>query len=210
MKKIFLILTIFMLTISAVLSITGCKTEEEMQPAVVEFAGGDFDLSLPENWEGGTKEELDSVAEDLEDLGQDELAADIEKNKVYLLFFGYDSTAASGGDGISNLTVTGETAPLLSLEKYMDLTYKDLAEKYEEAGFAFKVAEQDIVSLGNYDEVGRAIVEQEAGGKKLKVVQYIIKDGSDFWVLTFTALHKDFDENIEIFDEVSRTFKIKD
>ncbi len=209
MKKAFLILIMVMLVVSASFAISGCKSVEEMQPAVVEFAGGDFNLSLPENWEGGTREELDSVVEDLEDIGLDELAANIEANKVYLLFYGYDLVAASEGDGISNLTITGETVPFLSLEKYMDMTYTDIAEKYEEAEYVFEIVEQGVVSLGNYDEVGRTIIEQEVGGKELKVIQYIIKNGQDFWVLTFTAAQEEFDGKIEIFDEVFGTFKIK-
>jgi len=210
MKKFFLILTLVIFVIPVALAVSGCKSgQEEMQPAVVEFIGGDFDLSLPESWEGGTKEELDSVVDDLEDMGLDELAANIEANKVYLLFFGYDSVAASEGSSISNLTITGETVPFLSLEKYMDMTYTDIAEKYEEAEYAFEIVEQDVVSLGNYDEVGRTVAEQEVGGKELKLVQYIIKNGQDFWVLTFTAAKDEFDKKIEIFDETFGTFKIK-
>ncbi|MEA2016624.1 MAG: hypothetical protein U9O59_08015 [Actinomycetota bacterium] len=210
MKKFFLILTAMALLVLVSLAITGCKTAVGLGPELVEFMGSEFEITLPDNWEGGTKEELDSVAEDLEDLGQDELAEDVIENKVYLLFFGYDSEAAAEGGDISNLTITGETAGFLSIEEYMDLTYTDLAEKYKEAEYEFNIIEQDIVSIGNYEEVGRTLTRQEVNGAEVGTAQYIIKNESDFWVLTFTAGQEEFNENIEAFDEVFKTFKIKD
>ncbi len=209
MKKVFSILIVIILTLSVSLAISGCNSAAALQPTIVEFIGSDFEITLPDKWEGGTKEELDSVVQDLEDLGQDELAADVEANKVYLLFFGYDSEAAEGGD-VNNLTITGEAEGALSIEEYMDLAYKDLVEKYEEAGNEFDIVEQDVVSLGNYKEVGRTLIKQEVGGADVGTAQYIIKNESDFWVLTFTAEQGEFDESIETFDEVFKTFKIKD
>jgi hypothetical protein len=208
MKKFFLISTVIIITLSVVLIGVSCKTTAAVQPTIVEFIGSDFELSLPEKWEGGNKEELDSVVEKLKDAGQTELADKVEANKINLLFFGYDTEMAALGDKVDNFTITGEPEAFLSLDEYMDLSYKNIEEVYEEAGYTFNIIEEDVVPIGNYEEVGRTIFEQKVEGVKTKVAQYIIKNGSDFWVLTFTAGVEQFDQDMQAFDETIETFKI--
>lgn len=210
MKRILLILVTVIIAASMILIGGGCKSAEALQPAVVEFIGSDFEITLPENWEGGTKDELDSVASELEDLGQKELAEKIEANKIYLLFFGYNSEDAAQGDNVSNLTITGEPAEFLSLEEYMELAYTNLAEKFEKAEYKFTITDQEVISLGNYKEVGRTIFEQTVEDAKTGGVQYIIKHESDLWTLTFTTDLEEFDKDIETFDNTFKTFKILD
>jgi hypothetical protein len=210
MKKVFLILTGIIILILTGSVAAGCSSVAQVEPEVPEFMGSDFEITLPENWEGGTKEELESVAEKLEELGQEELAGKVEENKKLLLFFGYDKEAAARDESVSNLTITGEPAPFLSLDEYMELTYEDLSEKYEEAGYEFNIVEQEIVSPGNYEEIGRTLIEQEVEGADAGVAQYIIKHESDFWILTFTSDLENLYEDIEAFDKSIGTLKILD
>jgi len=210
MKKILLMLITLIITSLMILIGVGCKTTAAMEPVAVEFVGNDFEISLPENWEGGTKEELDSVIEKLKNLGQTQLADKVEANKFYLLFFGYNSEDAAEDGSVSDFTITGESAAFLSLEEYVDLTYTDVTKVYKKAGYTFNIIEQDITSLGNYEEVGRTIFEQDVEGIKTKVVQYIVKNKLDFWVLTFTTDLEEFDDSIQTFDETFKTFKILD
>jgi len=210
MKKIFLILTGIIILILASSVVVGCRSAAGVEPVVVEFVGSDFEISLPENWEGGTKDELESIAKELEDLGQKDLASKVVENKKLLLFFGYDSEAASQDGNVSNLTITGEAAVTLSLSEYVDLTYKDMAEKYEKSGYGLNIIKQGIFQMGNYEEVSRTLFEQDVEGVSTGVAQYIIKNDSDLWVMTFTSDLKKFDENIEAFDKSIETFKILD
>ena len=208
MKRFLLIAVVIIIVLSIGLTGVGCSTMATAQPVKIEFIGSDFELSLPEKWEGANKEELDSVIEKLREADQGQLADNVEANKFYLLFFGYDSEAAALDGDMSRFTITGETEDFLSIDEYMELTYTSIAEFYEEAEYAFDIIEQDIVPLGNYEEVGRIIFEQTVEGVKTKVVQYIIKHESDFWILTFTAEPEQFDLNIEDFDKTIETFKI--
>jgi len=208
MKKVFLILITIIISVLMILIGVGCKTATSVQPVVPEFIGGDFELSLPEKWEGGTKEELDSVIEKLEEVDQTQLADIVEANKFFLVFFGYDTEMAALGGDVNVFTITGESKVFLSLEDYMDLSYENVVEKYEEAGYIFNIVEQEIVMLGDNEEVGRIVFEQTIEDNETKVAQYIIKQESDFWILTFTVNMEQFDDNIQDFDKAIETFKI--
>jgi len=208
MKKFLLALIVIIITSSMILVGVSCTMTTAALTTKTEFIGSDFELSLPEGWEGGNKEELDSVVEKLKDIGQDQLADKVEASKFDLLFFGYDSEAAALGSSVNDFTITGEPAAFLSLDEYMELSYTSVEEVYEKAGYKFKIVEQNVVHLGNYEEVGRVIFEQTIEGIKTKVAQYIIKHDSDFWVLTFTTGLEDFDQNIQTFDNTVETFKI--
>jgi len=209
MKRFLLILIVIIITSSIVLVGVGCTTTAAVQTTKAEFVGSDFELSLPEGWEGGRKDELDPVVENLKDIGQDQLADKVETSLSTFLFWGYDSEAAASGGNVSTFNITGDSSSaFLSIDEYMNLSYKNVGEVYEKAGYSFNIIEQNVVPLGNYEEVGRTIFEQKVEGVKTKVAQYIIKHGSDFWVLTFTAGLEQFDQNIQTFDKTVETFKI--
>lgn len=209
MKKFFLILITIIITVSMGLIGAGCKTPVA-QPTVPEFNVGDFEISLPEKWEGSKKEELDTVIDNLNESGQSQLADAVEGMKDYLVFFGYDAEMIAQKEDVDIFTITGESRVVLSLEEYMDLTYESAAEQYEKAEYRFDIVEQEIVEIGDNEEVGRTIFEQTVESKEVKVAQYIIKDRSDCWILTFSTDLEQFDENLQDFDAAVETFKILD
>jgi len=59
--------------------------------------------------------------------------------------------------------------------------------------------------MGNYSQVARTITSQELSGNNIKMAQYIIKDNDTYWVLTFSANEKDFDDYIDTFDKAIQT-----
>lgn len=209
MKRFLLILIVIIITLPVVLIGVSCKTTAAVKPTIIEFIGSDFELSLPEKWEGGRKEELDSIIENLKEMGQDQLAEQVEASLSTFLFWGYDTETAASGGNVSTFNITGDSsAAFLSLDEYMDLSYKNVAEAYEKAGYTFNIIEEDVVPIGNYEEVGRTIFEQTVESVETKWAQYIIKNGSDFWVLTFTAVVEQFDQGMQAFDKTIETFKI--
>ncbi|MBN1384817.1 MAG: hypothetical protein JW983_08055 [Elusimicrobia bacterium] len=211
MKKIFLISVTIIIVALMTMAGAGCTASAAATaPIAVEFIGSDFELSLPEKWDGGTKEEIDAVVENLKEAGRVQLADEVAASKKDLLFYGYNSEEAAQEGSVSNLIITGEFADFLSIEEYMELPYTNISELYIKAGYEFEIIEEDIVSIGNYDKTGRVIFEQTVEGIKTKVAQYIIKYKTDFWVLTFTTDIEKFDENVEAFDKTIETFKILD
>ncbi|MFZ3386596.1 MAG: hypothetical protein WA120_05415 [Candidatus Hydromicrobium sp.] len=209
MKRFLLILIVIIITLSMVLIGVGCTTTAAAQSTITEFIGSDFELSLPEGWEGDRKDELDPIIKNLKEMGQEQLAEQVEASLSTFLFWGYDTETAASGGNVSTFNITGDSsAGFLSLNKYMDLSYKNVEKADEKAGYTFNIIEEDVVPIGNYEEVGRTIFEQTVEGVKTKVAQYIIKNGSDFWVLTFTAAVEQFDLDMQAFDKTIETFKI--
>ena len=209
MKRFLLILIVIIITLSIVLVGVGCTTTAAVQTTKAEFVGSDFELSLPEKWEGGRKDELDPIIENLKEMDQEQLAEQVEANLSTFLFWGYDTETAASGGNVSTFNITGDSsAAFLSLDEYMDLSYKNVEKVDEKAGYTFNIIEEDVVPIGNYEEVGRTIFEQTVESVETKWAQYIIKNGSDFWVLTFTAVVEQFDQDMQAFDKTIETFKI--
>ena len=211
MKKFFLISVTIIIAALTTMAGAGCTASAAAtEPSAVEFTGSAFELSLPEKWEGGAKEELDAVVENLKEASRQQLSDQVAPSKKDLLFFGYNSEEAAQEGSVSNFTIAGEFADFLSIEEYMELSYTNISELYTKAGYEFIIIKEDIVPIGNYDKTGRVIFEQTVEGIKTKAVQYIIKYKTDFWVLTFTTDIEKFDENVEAFDKTIETFKILD
>jgi hypothetical protein len=203
------------LVLVLILSFTpACKgTEPEVVAVQIpegwnQFKGDGFELYLPENWEGGSKEEFDSLIEKLKQIDLEQLASLVESNRSYMLFWAYDTEITSLADFRTNINIVSESAPSYSLNEYMDFAYENAADTFEQMGYEFNIIDQKVVSLGNNNEVGRTIVEQTIAGFESKLAQYAIKHDSDFWVLTLTTGVEEFDQNIQTFDKIVETFKI--
>jgi len=188
--------------------------EEVTEEAVVQipegwkkFIGSGFELYLPEKWEGGSEEELNSIIEKLRDMGQDQLASQVEAGLSSMLFWAYDPDNPTTNVNILSEHIPSEYSEI-SLDEYMELSYKNVAEAYEESGYSFNIIEQNVVPLGNYEEVGRTIFEQTIMGIESKTAQYMIKSDSDFWILTFGTEPGEFEQNIQTFDKTVETFNI--
>jgi hypothetical protein len=212
MKRYLLVLLIFILAVSMAIAGAGCggtaQRTVEIPAGWKLFDSDEFELYLPEQWEGGTEEELQDVIAVLKEQGQTALANQVEAGIPYLSFWGYDSET-TGSDALTNVNIASESASFTTLDKYMDLGYDQMADQYEQMGYSFSVFEQDVVSLGSNKEVGRTIVVEEVAGFEVRMVQYIIKSGSVFWIITFTTSPEEFDQYIQTFDKAVETFLIK-
>ncbi|MBU4293018.1 MAG: hypothetical protein KJ770_03070, partial [Actinobacteria bacterium] len=149
MKRFLLILIVIIITSSMVLVGVGCTTAAAAQPTITEFIGSNFELSLPEGWEGGRKDELDPIIKNLKEMGQEQLAEQVEASLSTFLFWGYDTETAASGGNVSTFNITGDSsAAFLSLNEYMDLSYKNVEKVYEEAGYTFNIIKEDVVPIG--------------------------------------------------------------
>ena len=124
-----------------------------------------------------------------------------------LVFWAYD-TAASSEDIPVTFNVLRVTSDISSLKDYMDKSYKNLEAASKELDSNYKAVEQQILKMGSYDQVARTITSQELFGSNLMMAQYIIKDGTIYWIMTFSAAQKDFDANIDVYDRAIQTTDI--
>jgi len=213
MKRYLLALLIFVLAASLVIAGAGCGGGAAQRTVEIPigwelFDSDEFELYLPEQWEGGAEEKLQDVIEILKEEGQTELAGQVEAGIPYLAFWGYDSETISS-DALTNVNIASQSASSISLNQYMEIGYDQMADQYEQMGYSFNILEQDVVSLGSYKEVGRTLVSEEVMGFEVRVVQYVVKSGSVFWIITFTTSPEEFDQYIQTFDTAVGTFIIK-
>jgi len=214
MKRFLLTLLLVVFAVSTVLFGTGCNGGGAAQTIEVptgwkQFSSADFELYLPEQWEGGSEEELQNIIDILRQEGQIELASQVEAGIPYMLFWGYDSDTAVLSDTLTNVNIGSESASFTSLEKYMEIGYDQMADTYAQMGYVFTILEQDITSIGYHKEVGRTLVSEEAAGFEVRMAQYIVKSGNDFWIITFTTSPEEFNQYIANFDKAVETFILK-
>jgi hypothetical protein len=213
MKRYLSVLLVFILAVSMVIAGAGCGSGTTQRTVEVPagwklFDSDEFELYLPEQWEGGAEEKLQDVIEILKEEGQTELASQVEAGIGYIIFWGYDSETISSG-ALTNINIASQSASSVSLNQYMELGYDQMAEQYEQMGYSFSILEQNVVSLGSYKEVGRTLVSEEVMGFEVRLVQYVVKSGSVFWIITFTTSPEEFDRYIQIFDKAVETFIVK-
>jgi hypothetical protein len=207
-------LLVIVFTASIIIVVAGCNGAGTAQSMVEipagwkQFSSDDFELYLPGQWEGGSEEELQSIIAALRQEGQTLLADQVESGIPYLSFWGYDSETASP-DTPTNLSIGSESASFTSLEQYMELGYEQMADTYEQFGYTFSILEQDVVQLGSHKEVGRTLVSEEVAGNEIRMARYIMKSGSDFWIISFTVSPEDLNQYMETFDKIVETFTVR-
>jgi len=211
MKKVFYGCLILSAILSVVLILSGCNlaTSTEESQAAIEIPDGwiqlkedDFSIYLPDGWEGGSAQELASIINTQLQTTPTETAN--PDNKSLLVFYAYDSKSTS--EYVStNLNVLRAKSELIALKDYMDKSYQNMNEVSEKTGYKFEIIDQKIQKMGNYSQVARTITSQELSGNNIKMAQYIIKDNDTYWVLTFSANEKDFDDYIDTFDKAIQT-----
>ena len=215
MKKVFYGCLILSAILSVVLILSGCNlaTSTKESQAVIEIPNGwiqlktdDFSIYLPDNWEGGSAQEFASTINTLFEITPIETVN--SDNKPLLVFWAYD-TASASEDATATFNVLRVTSNISSLKDYMDKSYKNIEAASKELDSNYKAVEQQILKMGSYSQVARTITSQELLGSNLRIAQYIIKDGTIYWIMTFSAAQKDFDASIDNFDRAIQTTAFK-
>jgi len=215
MKKVFYGCLILSAILSVVLILSGCNlaTSTEESQAVIEIPDGwiqlktdDFSIYLPDGWEGGSAQEFATIVNKQFGITPTETAN--PDNKPLLVFWAYD-TASASEDVTPTFNVLKVTSDISSLEDYMNKSYKNIETASKELDSNYKAVEQQILKMGSYGQVARTITSQEILGNNLKMAQYIIKDGTIYWIMTFSAAQKDFDASIDNFDRAIQTTAFK-
>ena len=217
MKKFFYGCLMLSAILSIVLTLPGCnlvniKTSEKSQ-AVIEIPNGwlqlktdDFSIYLPDGWKGGSAQEFASIVNEQFEITPTETTN--SDNKPLLVFWAYD-TASASEDASTTFNILKVTSDISSLKDYTDKSYKNIEAASKELDSNYKVVEQQILKMGSYGQVARSITSQELLGNNIKIAQYIIKDGTIFWIMTFSAAQKDFDASINNFDKAIQTTAFK-
>jgi hypothetical protein len=171
-------------------------------PGWEKFSGGGIELWMPESFEGGDlANDLDVILERLRSLGPDyeKLAEIIEQNPSAIVLLVYDTKIGSAGF-LTNVNVVKEkVVSTMTLELYLESSAKQMAS------YGFKVSEQKIIQLDNY-EAGRLVVQADA--LMAKEAMYVIKDKNTMWVITYATGIAEFSARLPTFDQSANTINI--
>ena len=171
-------------------------------PGWEKFSGGGIELWMPESFEGGDlANDLDVVIGRLRSLGPDyeKLAEIIEQNPSAIVLLVYDTKIGSSGF-LTNVNVVKEqVVSAMTLELYLESSSKQMAS------YGFKVSEQKIIQLDNY-QAGRLAIQADA--LKAKEAIYVIKEKNTMWVITYAAGIAEFSARLPAFEQSANTIYI--
>ena len=166
------------------------------------FEAAGAEIYLPDTYEGGDPSvDVGVIVERLKQLGPDfaPLAETIEKNPSAFAMIAVD---ASGDYPGANVNITKQS--VLSTDS-VESEMKSLDRRLPPS---FHVRETSIVTFDRFT-AGRAIVDASAGAEHLTELIYFTKEGKTaMWGVAFTAMERDFDELLAVFERSMRTFKL--
>jgi hypothetical protein len=172
-------------------------------PGWEKFSGGGIELWMPESFEGGDlANDLDVIVERLRSLGSsyEKLADIIEQNPSAIVLLVYDTKIGATGF-LTNVNVVKEkVVSTVTLDLYLESSSKQLTS------YGFKVSEQKIIQLDNY-EAGRLVVQADT--LQAKEAIYVIKVKNTVWVITYAAGIAEFSARLPIFEKSANTIQIQ-
>jgi hypothetical protein len=172
-------------------------------PGWEKFTGGGIELWMPESFEGGDlANDLDVMIERLRSLGPEfeKLAETLEQNPSAIVLLVYDTKISPTGF-LTNVNVVKETVvSTVTLDLYLESSSKQMAS------YGFKVNEQKIIQLDNY-ESDRLVVQ--ADKLKAKEAIYVIKVKNTMWVITYATGIAEFSARLPTFDQSANTIHIQ-
>jgi len=186
---------------AAVYFITRGGEEVPVEAGWKTFEGEGVQISLPDNYEGGSADEVEEIVKKMKSLGSEyeAMAEMMNANPDMFVLWVYDPEISTGGL-VSNVIVLEEPIPSgISLESYVEAASDMLPPEMQ-------VVEQGIVSLDKY-EAARLVMDTTMMGATIKQVVYAIKDGSTMYTITFSTSLSEFNERLPDFEKSVNTFR---
>jgi hypothetical protein len=171
-------------------------------PGWEKFSGGGIELWMPESFDGGDlANNLDIIIERLRSLGPEfeKLAETLEQNPSAIVLLVYDTKIGPTGF-LTNVNVVKEkVVSSMTLDLYLKSSSKQMAS------YGFRVSEQKIIRLDNY-EAGRLVIQADA--LQAKEAIYVIKVKNTMWVITYATGSAEFSARLPTFDQSANTIYI--
>jgi hypothetical protein len=174
----------------------------------VRLEGRGMELCLPDNWVGGSDEDLDAIIENLKSIGPDGeyMAAALEAGRAFILFWGYDLFSPE-----TNVQVTKDTI-YMAPSRYMEMYCAQVDELYkQQLGATAKCTETGFIAGDNFDNIGKIVIEVVIPeyGLRVKQVHYMVVIDTTYWMISFTIRQKLYDGSALIFDKAAGSIVIK-
>lgn len=152
---------------------------------------------------------LDAIFEELKKMGPQmaSLATQLEAQRSQIFFYAIDFEALENSSVATNINVT-QVCSTISLNEALGIICQESEKTIKQAGGTFKCIQQELTPVGPYKEAGYFIAEEELASRKMKAIQYVIKQEGCFWMVTLTTTSEDFEKYRTIFDAAMGTFRI--
>lgn len=180
------------------------STAATTQAGLKKIEGNGVELSVPADFEGGNpSKDLDAIAQKLRpiDPKYEQKINELKENPSDYALLAFDPQSAKSGLP-TNIAVTKRQARAkISVEDALSQATKQLPKWYE-------ILEQKVVPLNQY-QAGRIVAQAAIPNLAVKQLFYIIKNGDNFWVVTYTSKADNFDQLLPTFEQSARTFSAK-
>jgi hypothetical protein len=186
-----------------------CTPEKEVfekEEEWIKYEGDEYEIYLPSGWLCYT--DIDIAISDLKGAYLEPFTEVLERERHLLRFWGYDVDSMVEGNWIVGLMIKNEFSEK-SFKDFIEFQYIE-EEEYQKQWWTLDILEQEIISIGDYEEIGKLIISLESNEYiEGRIIKYIIKNNQDYWILTFNTSYQKYEQYREIFDEVVKTFKIR-
>ncbi len=167
-----------------------------------QFTGRGVSLQLPQSFVGTDfGSDPKDLGKMLRSLGPDfeSAAALFENNPDLLAFIAVNAGGVNGELSASVIVVSVPLPVAIPANTLLAATIAQLPE-------GFKVLEQDVVQLGDY-EAGRLIIEIDLASIASTQLQYHIMVNKTLYIFGFTAKTEDFKQQLKLFEQSMKTFE---
>ena len=142
--------------------------------------------------------------ESLNNLGPEYegIAQYIEQNlETFAIIYAFDSNIGSS-EIMTSVIVSAEKNNLsaITVEMYLEIAANQYPDEY-------KILEQEILTSSRY-QMGRLITQTMLTGVETTQVQYAIKKGNYFWVITYSTSSEEFEQRFPDFEKSANSFYI--
>ncbi|MHB0981231.1 MAG: hypothetical protein ACYC5Q_14395 [Thermoleophilia bacterium] len=197
------ILVVLLLAVGAA-AVVSARGSDPLIEGWHKVQGRGVSLQLPEGWMGGEPggEVVDQVLMGMRSYGPsyDVLARAIEANPDTVVLFAVNGTPGADGFATNVNAVAEEVSGDMSLEEYLKASLGMLPA-------SFHVQESGVTKVGPH-QAARFVTRFELPTGNGGQVAYIIKDGSVFWSVTYSASVAEFASLLPDFDRSAATIRL--
>ncbi len=166
--------------------------------------GNGVSLMAPPEFEGGSIDDMLELLEGADRLLGDEFDALLEvaqDNPELYKLFAVAPELMEGGV-LTNINITGTPLPMeLSMESILELMPESFPSSIE-------IDESEVIELGDYEEVGKLIIDMEILRIEQRLVLYLFLVDEQLYAITFTTSREAFKDLAPVFEQIASTFEV--
>lgn len=191
-------------TITPTATQTPTETPEAVDiSAMVLFEGAGFSLRLPETYVTGGPDELDEyLTLAARYLAQEAIIdeAQLEALKQNLAVWAIEVDLDAGSEITNMMLVKEQSVEGVSMEMMVGIIEGSLGE--------MEVLTSDVISLGDFSEVGRLVIMNNTTGTETGQAIYLVDAGVNLWMFIFSIPGQVIESKLPLYDAIVSTLKI--